>query len=157
MQPVKKIVILGGGSAGWMTAAALSTVLRNQYSDIHLIESEAVGTVSVGEATIPQIALFNRILGLDENEFVRETQATFKLGIEFANWKQKGHSYMHPFGSFGTDMDAIQFHHFWLKGTLCPMSRLTAAAKALRLPRSTKVGSRWLWPALGRDPALLCS
>ncbi|GBL03848.1 tryptophan halogenase family protein [Glaciecola sp. KUL10] len=114
LQHVNKVVILGGGSAGWMTAAAISKVFGNKL-DLTLIESEAVGTVSVGEATIPQISLFNNLLGLDENEFVKKTKGTFKLGIEFANWKEKGHSYMHPFGTFGTNMDAIQFHHYWLK------------------------------------------
>lgn len=146
MQQIKKIVILGGGSAGWMTAAALSTVLRNQYAQIQLVESAAIGTVSVGEATIPQIALFNQILGIDENEFVRETQATFKLGIEFANWKQKGHSYMHPFGSFGTDMDAIQFHHYWLKmfqqGNAPDIEAFSLAAVAARQGRFMRPENR---------------
>lgn len=114
LQHVKKVVILGGGSAGWMSAATLSRVFENKI-DITLVESESVGTVSVGEATIPQISIFNKLLGFDENEFIKKTQGTFKLGIEFVNWKQKDHSYMHPFGSFGTNMDAIQFHHYWLK------------------------------------------
>ncbi|MFC3121408.1 tryptophan halogenase family protein [Agaribacter flavus] len=113
--PINDVVILGGGSAGWMTAAALAKVFENKALKVRLIESQAVGTVSVGEATIPQISRFNKLLGLDENDFVKHTKGTFKLGIEFANWRQKGHAYMHPFGSYGTNMDAIQFHHYWLK------------------------------------------
>jgi tryptophan halogenase len=112
---IQNVVILGGGSAGWMTAAALSKVFNAGKCNITLIESESVGTVSVGEATIPQISLFNTLLGINENEFVKFTKGTFKLGIEFANWKKKGHAYMHPFGTYGTNMDAIQFHHYWLK------------------------------------------
>jgi tryptophan halogenase len=112
---VNKVVILGGGSAGWMTAAVLSRVFLMKECEITLIESESLGTVSVGEATIPQIKLFNRLLDIDEDEFVKRTSATFKLGIEFANWKQKGHSYMHPFGSFGNEVDVIEFHQYWLK------------------------------------------
>ncbi|CAN7430049.1 tryptophan halogenase family protein [Caulobacter sp. LjRoot300] len=112
---IRDIVVVGGGTAGWMAAAALSKVMGTQAYTITLVESELIGTVGVGEATIPMITMFNNVLGIDENEFVRETNATFKLGIEFAGWRREGHSYFHPFGQFGVDMDGINFNHYWLR------------------------------------------
>jgi len=114
-QGVKNIVIVGGGTAGWMSAAALSKLMPKGQGNIVLVESEEIGTVGVGEATIPQIATFNQRLGINEDEFVKETQATFKLGIEFIDWGQKGEKYFHPFGTHGFDLEGIEFHHFWNK------------------------------------------
>ncbi len=113
-QQIKKIVIVGGGSAGWMTAAALSRYLNSRYQ-ISLVESDQIGIVGVGEATIPGIREFNQKLGIDENEFMRATQATYKLGIEFNNWTQKGDSYIHPFSYFGHELNGVPFHDYWVK------------------------------------------
>ncbi|MAF28762.1 MAG: tryptophan halogenase [Croceicoccus sp.] len=112
---VDRVVIVGGGTAGWMTAAAMSRFFDNGRRKITLVESDAIGTVGVGEATIPPIRNFNGMLDIPENEFLRATHGTFKLGIEFVDWGRKGDRYIHPFGNFGRDLHGIPFHQLWLR------------------------------------------
>jgi len=133
---IKTIVIAGGGTAGWMTATALATTLRGKYK-IRLVESDEIGIIGVGEATIPMIQIFNKVAGIDENEFVKETQGSFKLGIEFVNWGKLGDRYMHGFGRLGQDLWTVDFEQYWQKmrgigkaDELAAYSITRAAAKA---------------------------
>jgi tryptophan halogenase len=113
--PIDHVVIAGGGTAGWMMAAAAGRYLDNGTRRITLIESDAIGTVGVGEATIPSILNFNALLGIDEAEFLRATQGSFKLGIEFIGWHRPDSRYVHPFGHYGRDIQGLNFHQLWLK------------------------------------------
>jgi tryptophan 7-halogenase len=112
---VKKVVIAGGGTAGWIAAAALSQQL-GRLIDITLVESEEIGTIGVGESTVPPMRVFHQLLGIDEQEFMRAVAATFKLGIWFEDWGQIGDRYIHPFGRHGKPTWLCEFHHFWLHG-----------------------------------------
>jgi tryptophan halogenase len=138
MQPSPlRIVIVGGGSAGWMCAAAFAQVLHPQRYSITLIESDEIGTVGVGEATLPALRDFNELLGLDEAQFMRETQGTFKLGIEFRDWDVPGDNYVHPFGAFGELWGGVEFQHFWLRARqqelgAAPFEEYSCAVRACR-------------------------
>jgi tryptophan halogenase len=138
MTPISSIIIAGGGTAGWMTAAALSRFVPPSVN-IRLIESEAIGTVGVGEATIPPLTDFNDMLGIDEDTFVKATGGTFKLGIEFRNWGSTGSHYFHPFSAFGLDQRGVAFHQFWLRarqlGHGAAFDDYTIGAHAARLNR----------------------
>jgi tryptophan halogenase len=144
LPPLRDIVIVGGGTAGWMTAAALAFVLGGAYR-IRLVESDEIGIIGVGEATIPHISDFNRAIGIDEDEFLRATQGTFKLGIEFVNWGAIGDRYIHGFGMVGQATDALPFHHFWLRmaragkaGPLEDYSINTAAPRQAKFMRARR-------------------
>ncbi len=115
MSEIKHVVIAGGGTAGWMAAAFLSNVFPARHLRLTLVESAEIGTVGVGEATIPTIRSFNQAIGADEAEFMAATQATIKLGIRFHDWWRKGRSYLHPFGQPGQPIRGVSFHAYWLK------------------------------------------
>ena len=112
---IRRYVIAGGGTAGWMAAAMLAKTMGDEI-ELTLVESDQLGTVGVGEATIPPLLRYTRLIGLNEAEFMRETSATFKLGISFENWKDVGEDYFHSFGHTGKDHWTSGFHHFWLCG-----------------------------------------
>ncbi len=144
---IRSVLIVGGGSAGWMAAAVLSKAFGRSI-EITLVESEAIGTVGVGEATIPQIHHINRFLGVDENVFIRKTQASFKLGVQFNGWRRAGQSYLHAFGDIGMPLGFSPFHHYWLRAlaagddtSLWAYSINAEAAMKNRFQRLDRIGS----------------
>lgn len=144
-EPIRSIAIVGGGTAGWMAGAVLAKSLLPGPTEITLIESAEIGTVGVGEATIPPIIRLNEMLGIDENEFLRKTKGSFKLGIEFRDWAALGHRYFHPFGTYGADLRGISFQHHWLRlekhadaGAIDDYSLPIAAARAGKFVRPSE-------------------
>ncbi|MDP8994083.1 MAG: tryptophan 7-halogenase [Pseudomonadota bacterium] len=142
---MSEVVIVGGGTAGWMAAAALARFAEGQVR-VRLVESEEIGTVGVGEATIPQILLFNAGLGIDEDDLLRATGGTFKLGIEFDGWLRPGHRYIHAFGTIGRSLGLLPFHHYWLRhraaGGRKQLWDFSASAQAARRNRFARPDDR---------------
>ncbi|MGM9484358.1 tryptophan halogenase family protein [Roseateles sp. NT4] len=149
-KPLRRVVIVGGGAAGWMSAAALGAVLKAPY-EIRLVESDEIGIIGVGEATIPPIRMFNGLARIDEAEFLKATQGTFKLGIEFVNWGRQGERYFHGFGGVGREaLWPVDFSQYWLRlralGRALPLdayviSNMAAQANRFMLPRPDMKGS----------------
>ncbi|HEV2269551.1 MAG TPA: tryptophan halogenase family protein [Steroidobacteraceae bacterium] len=144
---IRRVVIVGGGTAGWMAAAIFSRVMGDSL-EIHVVESDAIGTVGVGESTIPQIRNVNHFLGIDEDAMLRATSATFKLAIQYNDWVRPGHSYLHAFGDVGLPLGPLPFQHYWLRRRaeagvedLATYSLNATAAKACRMARIEKVGT----------------
>lgn len=147
---IAEVLIVGGGTAGWMTAAALAHKLAGTGVRLRLVESAEIGTVGVGEATVPHIRHFNASLGFDEATFMSRTEATFKLGIEFRDWGRKGDAYIHPFAAFGRDIGGVPFHHHWVRARRA--GRVPAAGlDAVSLPILAARDGRFAHPS--PDPA----
>ena len=145
---IRNIVVVGGGSAGWMAAAALVTYL-GKGSSIRLVESEEIGIVGVGESTVPYMKTFNtQVLGINEADFVARTEGTFKLGIQFNDWGRIGDSYMHGFGTIGRSMGPLPFHQFWLKLFLAGRA---PDIGAYSLPTAAAPGNKFM-PSPGDAP-----
>jgi tryptophan halogenase len=146
MNPLRSIVIVGGGTAGWMTAAALAQVLGSKRCELTLIESDAISTVGVGEATIPSLASFHQMLGIREVDFVLATRATFKLAIEFRDWHRLGDRFLHPFGLYGVGADQALFQAYWLRdqirGRASPLEEWSVSGLAARQGRFGQPASR---------------
>ena len=145
--PIKRVVVVGGGTAGWMTAAVLARAMGGSL-EIRVVESDAIGIVGVGEATIPQIRNVNTFLGIAEDAMLAATGGTFKLGIEFNDWRREGHSYLHAFGEVGLPLGPLPFQHYWLRsraGTDAPdlwaYSLNARAARSHRMDRLETVGN----------------
>jgi tryptophan halogenase len=137
--PIRRIVVVGGGTAGWMAAAALARFLGSSGRRIVLVESEAIGTVGVGEGTIPPILEYNLQLGIDEGEFLRETRAAYKLGIEFVGWTKEGERYFHQFGQIGRPLNGVPLYQLWLRNrddpSVGPLAGYSMSAVAAALHR----------------------
>ena len=139
-EPIKSVLVVGGGTAGWMAAAALNSAL-GPHCKVRLVESDDIGIVGVGEATVPTIRDFNALIRLNEPEFMRETRSTLKLGIEFVNWGKKGHGYFHPFGTFGPGATLADFPQSWLtlkaRGLQGELTDWSICAQAARRGRAS--------------------
>ena len=147
-----RIVIVGGGTAGWMSAAALARFAPPGYA-ITLVESDAIGTVGVGEATIPGIRHFNEALDIDEADFLRATKGSFKLGIEFSGWRSEGHSYMHAFGTIGRQLGVLPFRHFWARGRALGLAKELAHYSANEIAaRAGRMDTKASGPGIAEVP-----